>query len=93
MSSTASATVRILNRLGLHARPAMMFVETATGFDADITVRRTDQDEAVDGKSIMHMMVLAATLDTELEICANGSDAADAVNALVDLVGSRFSEE
>ena len=46
---------------GLHARPAMLFVETASGFEACVTVRRTDATETVDGKSIMQMMMLAAT--------------------------------
>ncbi len=53
VSTTATAKVIIANRLGLHARPAMMFVEAAMKFKAEITVRRTDQDETIDGKSIM----------------------------------------
>jgi phosphocarrier protein len=91
--TTATASVCIQNRLGLHARPAMMFVEEASGFASEIRVRRTDQEEAVDGKSIMQMMVLAATMDTEIEIRAIGDDAEDAITALVALVDSRFNEE
>lgn len=93
MPHTATACVLIQNRLGLHARPAMMFVEEASGFSSEIRVRRTDQSEAVDGKSIMQMMVLAATKDTEIEIQANGDDAQAAIEALVALVDSRFSED
>ncbi len=93
MSKTRSAKVTISNKLGLHARPAMVFVETASGFDANITVRRTDQDETVDGKSIMQMMMLAATQGTKIEISTNGGDADKALKALVSLVKSKFEEE
>jgi len=91
---SAIAKVVIGNRLGLHARPAMMFVETAMKYQADITVRRSDQDETIDGKSIMQMMMLAATQGTELEITArNHDDSEDAVKDLVALVKSKFQEE
>jgi len=90
---TASATVRISNKLGLHARPAMLFVEAAAAFSADIAVRRVDQSEKVDGKSIMQMMMLAATQGTRIEIAATGDDADAAVKELVALVESHFQEE
>ncbi len=93
MPKTASATVKISNKLGLHARPAMIFVENATTFDAEISVRRVDQTEPVDGKSIMQMMMLAATCGTEIEIIADGSDAGKAIPALVALVKSKFDED
>lgn len=89
--SRASATVTIVNRLGLHARPAMSFVEVASAHDAKVTVRRGDQ--TVDGKSIMQMMMLAATKGTQLEIVAEGEDAEQAIKALVDLVNRGFDEE
>jgi phosphocarrier protein len=85
--------VTITNRLGLHARPAMVFVEAAKRFSADVRVRRCDQDEAVDGKSIMEMMMLAATCGTEIEITATSDDAESVVQELADLVENRFSEE
>lgn len=88
---SASAKVTIVNRLGLHARPAMEFVDLAGTFTATITVRRAEQ--AVDGKSIMQMMLLAATKGTELEIHCEGQDAAEACRALRALVDSGFSEE
>jgi phosphocarrier protein HPr len=90
---TASAKVTITNRLGLHARPAMVFVETASKFKAEITVRRCDQTETVDGKSIMQLMMLAATHGTSIEISARNHDAELAVKELVALVESKFQEE
>ena len=71
----------------------MVFVETASRFDADVSVRRCDGEEQVNGKSIMQMMMLAATQGTELEIAINGADAGDAAKELAQLVESRFNEE
>lgn len=88
-----SARVAICNTLGLHARPAMTFVETASRFKAGVTVRRVDSEERVDGKSIMQVLLLAGTHGTELEICADGGDEAEALAALVALVTRRFDEE
>lgn len=93
MANTASAKVKIINKLGLHARPAMVFVETASKFDGEVRVRRCDQDETVDGKSIMQMMMLAATQGTLIEITATADDAELVVNELVALVESRFGED
>ncbi len=93
MSKTASAVVTVANKLGLHARPATLFAQTAAGVDAEIKVRRCDFGDAVDGKSIMQMMMLAATMGTEIEITATGSDADEAVETLVKLVTSGFREE
>jgi len=86
--------VKIRNRLGMHARPAMEFVETASGFGCEISVCRGDApDEKVDGKSIMQVMMLAATQGTELVIEAAGADAKAACDRLVRLVESGFDEE
>ena len=93
MPTSSTAKVTIDNRLGLHARPAMVFVETACKFRAEVKVRRCDQDEWVDGKSIMMMMMLAATQGTEIEIEATDEDAEEAVKELVALVKSKFQEE
>jgi phosphocarrier protein HPr len=87
----SSAKVTIVNKLGLHARPAMCFVDAAMVFSAAVTVLRGTQ--TVDGKSIMQMMMLAATKGTELEIVAEGDDADKAVAALKKLVESGFDEE
>jgi phosphocarrier protein len=93
LSKTVAATVMIGNKLGLHARPAMLFVEAASAFESTITVRRADHRETVDGKSIMQMMMLAATQGTEIEITAVGEDADRAIDGLVALVESKFQEE
>jgi len=86
-----ATTITIENRLGLHARPAMAFVDLANQFQSSITVRKGDQK--VDGKSIMQMMMLAATRGTKLEIEVNGPDAEDAMQALTELVERKFDEE
>lgn len=83
--------VKIANRLGLHARPAMSFVDTASRFRSDIKIIKGTQ--VVDGKSIMQLMMLAATQGTELEITADGPDCEDAINTLQKLVDSKFDEE
>ncbi len=88
-----TARVVISNTLGLHARPAMTFVETASRFGSAITVRRADSEERVDGKSIMQMLLLAGTCGTELEISADGADETEALAGLVALVQRRFDEE
>jgi phosphocarrier protein len=93
LSHTVSDKVRITNKLGLHARPAMMFVQAAARYRATITVVRVDDSQRVDGKSIMEMMMLAATSGTEILITASGEDADQAVVELVALVKSRFGEE
>ena len=89
---TRARTV-IRNSLGLHARPAMAFVELASAHACDVTVRRADGDEEVDGKSIMQMLLLAATAGTELEISCDGVDEGAAAAALKALVDSGFDEE
>ena len=91
MPDRCTVQVTIVNRLGLHARPVMTFVDLASSFKSDVTVRRGDQE--VDGKSIMHMMMLAATKGTVLEVTANGADAEAACAALQKLVDSGFDEE
>ena len=89
--TTCSVTITIINRLGLHARPAMTFVDIASTFESDIQIAKGSQK--VDGKSIMQLMMLAATQGTELVITADGPDADDAIAALKDLVDRKFDEE
>lgn len=91
MSRQCTVTVTITNRLGLHARPAMVFVDLAATHESQVTVVKDDQE--VDGKSIMQMMMLAATQGTTLTITCRGSDAEACANALRDLVASGFDEE
>ena len=83
--------VTIQNKLGLHARPAMQFVDVANQFQAAVKVCKGDQ--TVDGKSIMQMMMLAATAGTVLKIVADGHDASKALDALEQLINARFGEE
>ena len=85
------AEVTIENELGLHARPAMSFVDLANQYASDIKVSKGEQE--VDGKSIMQMMMLAATQGTKLQITAEGEDAEQAIAALQSLVESKFEEE
>ncbi len=81
----------IVNRLGLHARPAAEFVKVANRFRAHITVRKDDLE--VNGKSIMGMMMLAAECGSALLIRADGDDAEAAVEALLALVAAGFGED
>ena len=87
----AKGEVIIRNKLGLHARPAMAFVDLASKFTSAIRVVKNDQ--VVDGKSIMQMLLLAATSGTKLTIEADGPDAAEALAGLAALVKNRFEEE
>ena len=89
--ATIEREVTIINKYGLHARPAMQFVETANQYRSKIEV--SNGKLAVDAKSIMSMMRLAATKGTVLKIVADGEDAAEAVEVLVGLVKSGFDEE
>src|SRR3979490_131869 len=83
--------VTIVNKLGLHARPAAMFVRIANKHRADIWV---DKDgEQVNGKSIMGLMMLAAGQGTKLTLSAEGSDAEKAMQELECLIEKRFDED
>ena len=76
--------VEIKNADGLHMRPAMQFVDMATKFTSDVAV--SNNENTVDGKSIMQMSMLAATCGTKLKIRAQGPDAQQAVDSLRELV-------
>ena len=90
---TASRDIIVRNRNGLHARPAMQFVDLANSFAASIKVRRTDDMQVeADGKSIMQMMILEAMPGTPLRIEADGEDAERAVAQLAELFESRAEE-
>jgi phosphocarrier protein HPr len=83
--------VRIRNPLGLHARAAARFVHTASRFRARVTVSRSGK--AMDGKSILGILLLAASQGTLLRVAAEGDDEAAAVDALAALVEGGFGEE
>jgi phosphocarrier protein len=90
-SNQASKDLVIENRNGLHARPAALFVKTASRFRAEVWVEK--DEERVNGKSIMGLMMLAAGKGSVLRITAEGDDAASVVEELERLVGTRFGEE
>ncbi len=80
-----------MNELGLHARPAAMFVKLANRFESDIFVSKGD--EQVNGKSIMGVMMLAAGRGTKLRIIAIGQDAEAAIEEFEKLLKSKFGED
>lgn len=81
----------VINKLGIHARPAALFVKTANRFDCDIFVEK--DGERVNGKSIMGLMMLAAGPGSKLMIFAEGEDAARAVVELEALLKRKFDED
>jgi len=91
---TASRDIIVSNSLGLHARPAMQFVDLANQFHAKVTVSKGGEEPyEADGKSVMQMIILAATQGTPLKICADGDDAEVAVEKLARLFEDKFGEE
>ena len=86
----AERSVQIVNKNGLHARPAAEIVKTAGKFASDVTIVRDDLE--VNGKSIMGVMMLAAEYGSTITLRANGPDADVAVETLATLVSSRFGE-
>ena len=82
--------ITIINKLGLHARAAAKLVSTATGFDSEIFVERNGQ--RVNGKSIMGVMMLAASQGVQVTLDANGADEQQALDALQALILDKFGE-
>jgi phosphocarrier protein HPr len=90
----ASREIIVSNSLGLHARPAMQFVDLANQFASKVTVYKGGPEPAVaDGKSVMQMIILAATQGTPIRIEAEGDDAEQAAAGLADLFERKFDEE
>jgi phosphocarrier protein len=83
--------VAIVNRLGLHARPAAQLVQRASKFDSEIKLKR--QNLEVNAKSIMGVMMLAAEMGSKLLIIAEGPDEREAVEALAQVIQGKFGEE
>lgn len=81
----------ILNKLGIHARPAAQFVKLANRYQSHITVEK--DGEEVDGKSIMGLMMLAAGHGSTILVKAEGEDEGEALAALEDLVARKFEED
>lgn len=84
-------TVTIKNKLGLHARAANKLVDVTTQFSSKITLEY--QSNAIDGKSIMSVMLLAAAKGSELTITTEGSDEHEAMRAITGLIDNLFDEE
>ncbi|HTD66301.1 MAG TPA: HPr family phosphocarrier protein [Candidatus Limnocylindria bacterium] len=81
----------VSNKLGIHARPAAMFVKTANQFDCEVFVEK--DGETVNGKSIMGLMMLAAGPGCKIRVHADGQDAVRAVNEIEALLKRKFDEE
>ena len=83
--------ITIVNRLGMHARPAAMFVRIASRFRAEVWVEK--EGEQINGKSIMGLMMLAAGQGSKLRIRCEGPDAERAIEELEQLIASKFNED
>jgi phosphocarrier protein len=83
--------VTIVNKLGLHARAAAKFVTLASSFASDIKLARNGQQ--VNGKSIMGVMMLAASRGSDITISADGNDETEAISKLAELIAQRFGED
>jgi len=84
-------TVTIVNKLGLHARAAAKFVTLASSFASDVRLARNGQE--VNGKSIMGVMMLAASRGSDITLIASGDDESQAIDKLSELVEQRFGED
>jgi phosphocarrier protein len=91
MSENLRATARITNKRGLHARASAKMVEAAARFQSEITVIRDGQE--VNARSIMGLMMLSASMGSEIDLAASGPDAAEAMTAMLALIEAKFGEE
>ncbi len=89
--SILSKEVIVSNKLGLHARPAAMFVRIANRFSSDILVEK--DGEEINGKSIMGLMLLAAGCGSRLKLTITGKDAAEMLREIEQLIARKFDEE
>lgn len=83
--------VTIINKLGLHARASSKLVQLSSKFASEIHIKHNDKK--VNGKSIMGVMMLAASQGTEIELIADGNDQQQAIQALEQLIQDRFGEQ
>jgi phosphocarrier protein HPr len=90
---TITRTLTIVNKRGLHARAAAKFASTSALYKSVIKTRVCANNNWVDGKSVMSLMLLAASQGTALEIQADGEDAEHALAALCQLIEQRFEED
>ncbi len=80
----------VLNKLGIHARPAAQFVRAASRFQSDVTVVK--DDESVDGKSIMGLMMLAVGCGAVITVTVDGPDETESMEAIESLIAGKFGE-
>ena len=90
-NDTINMRLKILNEKGLHARAAAKFVELVDTFDVSLIVKKDNLEAS--GDSIMGLLMLAASRGTEIELVASGTEAAETVSALSDLIENLFGEE
>jgi len=83
--------ITIINKLGLHARAAAKFVNLASGFESEINISRNGK--TVNGKSIMGVMMLAASCGSQIELSVDGTDEQAALQQIEQLIEDRFGEE
>ncbi|MFC1589849.1 HPr family phosphocarrier protein [Pseudomonadota bacterium] len=86
-----SREIEIINKLGMHARAAAKFVKLASAFESLIEIERNDR--RVNGKSIMGVMMLAASKGSQVTIYADGSDEEESLDQLEQLINNRFDED
>ncbi|MGN6514439.1 MAG: HPr family phosphocarrier protein [Rhizomicrobium sp.] len=89
--SRRRAVATIVNKKGLHARASAKLVEAAARFQSRITVSKDGQ--SVDARSIMGLMMLGAPIGSQIELVAEGADAAEAMTAMLALVEAKFGED
>jgi len=94
LSETATATVTLINKRGLHARASNKFMECVLRFDAEVLVRSHNDvcAETVVADSVMELLLLGSACGEDITISATGAQAQSAVSALVELVEARFGE-
>ena len=86
-----SKNVQIINKLGMHARAAAQFVQLASSFSSHIEIEKDKR--RVNGKSIMGVMMLAASKGSEVTLYTHGEDEEESMNKLEDLINNRFNED
>lgn len=89
--TTITREFTVLNKFGIHARPAALFVKTLSRFDSDVTVERDTM--VASGKSIMGLLTLEGYQGAVLKITATGEDASDALDAIGELIAKKFFED
>ena len=83
--------IEIINKLGMHARAAAQFVQLASNFNSHIEIEKDNR--RVNGKSIMGVMMLAASKGSEITLYINGEDEEESMNKLEELINNRFNED